>query len=557
MSEPWWKRSTVYQIYPKSFHDTKGTGMGDLQGIIEKLDYLKELGVDMVWLTPIYRSPQHDNGYDISNYYEIEPAYGTMKDVERLIEELHDRDMKLMMDIVINHTSTDHEWFRQAKSSKDNPYRDYYIWRDSQDGAEPNNWVSKFGGGAWGLEEHTNQYYLHLFDKTQADLNWENEKVRKDLFKMMNFWAEKGLDGFRLDVINLVSKVQSFPNDQDAPDGQYGKEYYTDGPRIHEYMHEMNQEVFTPHSLVTVGEMSSTSLAACQQYTKPDAQELSMTFNFHHLKVDYDNGMKWTDGKLEFIKLKQILSDWQIGMHEVGGWNALFWCNHDQPRIVSRFGDDGQYWKESAKMLATVLHMMQGTPYIYQGEEIGMTDPKFSSIEDYKDVETHNAFQALKEEGMDSEQALQIIQRRSRDNSRTPMQWNEGQNAGFTNGKPWLAVASNYEDINVEKALQDEDSIFYHYQKLIRLRKEYAIITHGDYEPICMDDERLFCYERKWNGEKLLVVANFFGETAEFSYPKEHMAKAEILLSNYEDSPSDYRKIRLRPFEAVIYHIKA
>ncbi|MFP7495109.1 alpha,alpha-phosphotrehalase [Terribacillus saccharophilus] len=557
MHEPWWKRSTVYQIYPKSFNDTTGSGKGDLQGVIEKLDYLKEVGVDMIWLTPIYQSPQRDNGYDISDYYKVDPAYGTMEDLENLISGLHERDMKLMMDIVINHTSTEHEWFAQASASKDSPYRDYYIWRDPQENGEPNNWVSKFGGSAWSLEEQSNQYYLHLFDQTQADLNWENEKVRQDLFKMMNFWAEKGLDGFRLDVINLVSKVQSFPSDHDAPDGQYGKQYYTDGPRIHEYMHEMNQAVFTPNGLVTVGEMSSTSLAACQQYTKPDAKELDMTFNFHHLKVDYEDGQKWTDGELEFIKLKQILSDWQIGLHEVGGWNALFWCNHDQPRIVSRFGDDGEYRTVSAKMLGTVLHMMQGTPYIYQGEEIGMTDPKFSHIAQYKDVETHNAYRNLKDTGMAEDQVLKIIQGRSRDNSRTPMQWNGKENAGFTDGIPWIAAASNYPSINVEKALEDKESIFYHYQKLIRLRKDYDIITHGNYEPLCMDDEHVFCYERKWNGEKLLVVANFFGNEVEFSYPKESAAKAEILLSNYKDSSSDYRKIKLRPYEAVIYHSKA
>ncbi|QXE02116.1 alpha,alpha-phosphotrehalase [Terribacillus sp. DMT04] len=556
MQEPWWKRSTIYQIYPKSFNDTTGSGMGDLQGVIEKLDYIKELGVDMVWLTPIYRSPQRDNGYDISDYYDIEPAYGTMEDVERLVQELHNRDMKLMMDIVINHTSTDHEWFQQAKTSKDNPYRDYYIWRDSSDGDAPNNWVSKFGGTAWALEEHTDQYYLHLFDKTQADLNWENNEVRNKLYEMMNFWAEKGLDGFRLDVINLVSKVQSFPHDESAADGQFGKAYYTDGPRIHEFMKEMNQAVFAPHNLITVGEMSSTSLAACQQYTSPDVNELDMTFNFQHLKVDYEKGKKWTDGKLDFIKLKQILSDWQIGMHQAGGWNALFWCNHDQPRIVSRFGDDDLYRRESAKMLATVMHMMQGTPYIYQGEEIGMTDPKFSSIEDYNDVETQNAYTELKELGLAESAVMQIIQRRSRDNARTPMQWSAAKNAGFSEGEPWLSVASNYKKINAEKEVKDKDSIFYHYQKLIRLRKEYAIITHGDYEPLCMDNERIFSYERRWNGEKLLVVANFFGESTEFTYPKKETEEAEILLSNYQDSAPDYSKIQLRPYEAVIYLIK-
>src|SRR5699024_8715615 len=379
MNEAWWQRAVVYQIYPKSFHDTTGNGMGDLQGIIQKLDYIKELGVDVIWLTPVYRSPQNDNGYDISDYFSIEPDYGTMADFEQLLEETHSRDMKLIMDLVINHTSTEHEWFRQASESRQNPYRDFYIWKDpSEDGSPPNNWQSKFGGSAWQYDTATGQYYLHLFDTTQADLNWENKQLREKLYDMMRFWGEKGIDGFRLDVINLISKNQQFPDD-DTGDG---RKFYTDGPRIHEYLHEMNKVVFAPYNMMTVGEMSSTKLENCVLYTRPERQELDMTFQFHHLKVDYPDGEKWTEAPFDFLELKQILSRWQAGMHEGGGWNALFWCNHDQPRVVSRFGDDGAYHKESAKMLATTLHMMKGTPYIYQGEEFGMKNTEEEQVEE-------------------------------------------------------------------------------------------------------------------------------------------------------------------------------
>ncbi|MEK3907465.1 alpha,alpha-phosphotrehalase [Oceanobacillus sp. FSL K6-0127] len=551
MSEAWWKKSVVYQIYPKSFHDTTGNGTGDIQGIISKLDYLKKLGVDVIWLTPVYKSPQNDNGYDISDYYSIEPGYGTMEDFEELLEETHRLDMKLIMDLVINHTSTEHEWFQEAKKSKDNPYRDFYIWKDPVDGEEPNNWQSKFGGSAWQYDEQTEQYFLHLFDRTQADLNWENEKLREKLFDMMRFWAEKGIDGFRLDVINLISKDQTFPNDVIGD----GRRFYTDGPRIHEYLNEMNQEVFSKYDMLTVGEMSSTSLEACVLYTQPERQELSMTFQFHHLKVDYPHGEKWTKAPFDFLKLKKILSDWQVGMHEENGWNALFWCNHDQPRAVSRFGDDTKLHRESAKMLATTLHMMKGTPYIYQGEEIGMTNPNFTSIDEYRDVESLNAYKSLRDSGKSEQETIAILQQKSRDNGRTPMQWSNEKHAGFTSGTPWINVAANYPEINVNRALEDKNSIFYHHQQLIQLRKKYDIITYGDYQLLFEDDPKIFAYTRNWNGEKLIVISNFSGDNATVDLQLDKkIANPEILLSNYADSPQSLEQLSLRPYESIVYH---
>ncbi|MGJ9459438.1 alpha,alpha-phosphotrehalase [Oceanobacillus sp. CF4.6] len=553
MSEAWWKKSVVYQIYPKSFHDTTGNGTGDIQGIISKLDYIKKLGVDVIWLTPVYQSPQKDNGYDISDYYSIEPEYGTMEDFQELLDETHKRGMKLIMDLVINHTSTDHEWFQQAALSKANDFRDFYIWKDGADGEVPNNWQSKFGGSAWEMDEKTGQYYLHLFDKTQADLNWENENLREKLFEMMRFWAEKGIDGFRLDVINLISKNQNFPSDNRGD----GRKYYTDGPRIHEYLHEMNQEVFAKHNMLTVGEMSSTTLENCVLYTKPVRQELTMTFQFHHLKVDYPNGEKWTKAPFDFIELKNILSDWQVGMHEGDGWNALFWCNHDQPRVVSRFGDEQKYHSESAKMLATTLHMMKGTPYIYQGEEIGMTNPNFTSMKDYRDVESLNAYKALKSEGKTEEEIIGILQQKSRDNARTPMQWSADKHAGFTRGTPWISAADNYPEINAEKTLQNSNSIFYYYQQLIELRKKYDIISYGDYQLLFEEDPQIFAYTRNWNEEKLIVISNFYGKEVTVDLQLEKaIASPEVLLSNYDDSPKNLEQLNLRPYESIVYYIK-
>ncbi|MBM7551946.1 alpha,alpha-phosphotrehalase [Thalassobacillus pellis] len=558
MDQAWWKKAVVYQIYPKSFNDTTGNGVGDIQGIIEKLDYLKELGVDVLWLTPPYKSPQRDNGYDISDYYDIHSEYGTMEDMDRLLSGVHQRGMKLIMDIVVNHTSTEHEWFQEAKKSKDNPYRDYYIWRDGKDGGPPNNWKSKFGGSAWEYDESSGQYYLHLFDVTQADLNWENEEVRRKVYEMMRFWADKGVDGFRLDVINLISKNQLFPDDDGSTLPGDGRKFYTDGPRVHEYLQEMNREVFAPYDLLTVGEMSSTTIEHCILYTKPDRKELSMTFNFHHLKVDYPNGEKWTVADFDFKQLKQILSIWQKEMNEGQGWNALFWNNHDQPRALSRFGDDVNYPDKSAKMLATTIHMMQGTPYIYQGEEFGMTNPYFDSIEKYRDVESLNMYKILKEQGYSDKELLSILKQKSRDNSRTPVQWNAGEHAGFTKGIPWIDVADNYQEVNAEKAVEQENSIFHHYQKLIQLRKDYDIITHGDYEWILKEDEQIFAYIRKWNGETLLVINNFYGKKTEWRLPDDHNFEGEnidVLISNYEEVPEQVGSFELRPYESLVFHI--
>lgn len=560
MTQPWWKKSVVYQIYPKSFYDTSGNGVGDINGIIEKLDYLNTLGVDVVWLTPIYQSPQRDNGYDISDYFSIHSEYGTMEDFERLLTEAHSRDIKVIMDIVVNHTSTEHEWFQEARKSKDNPYRDFYIWKDEkEDGSAPTNWISKFGGSAWEHDELTDQSYLHLFDVTQADLNWENETVRKQVYDMMHFWFEKGVDGFRLDVINLISKDQRFLDDDGTVPPGDGRKFYTDGPRVHEYIKEMNEEVFSKYDSMTVGEMSSTTIDHCINYTRPDRQELSMTFNFHHLKVDYPNGEKWSVGEFDFLKLKEILSTWQVEMNRGGGWNALFWCNHDQPRVVSRYGNDKEFHEKSAKMLATTIHMMQGTPYIYQGEEIGMTNPGFNDISDYRDVESLNIYDIKRNEGMSEKEIISILKAKSRDNSRTPVQWNDKEHAGFTTGAPWINVASNYRELNVERALEDKTSVFYHYQALIKLRKQYDIITSGNYELILSDHPALFAYVRNGANEKLLVVNNFYGEDVTFELPETvdvEGYKCEILLSNYDDSALEYAKVQLRPYESIVYRLK-
>jgi trehalose-6-phosphate hydrolase len=559
--QPWWRKSVVYQIYPKSFYDTSGNGVGDIKGITSKLDYLKELGVDVVWLTPIYTSPQNDNGYDISDYFNIHEEYGTMADFDELLDEAHKREIKIIMDIVVNHTSTEHEWFIESRKSKDNPYRDYYIWKDGKsDGTEPTNWQSKFGGNAWQDDKETGQYYLHLFDITQADLNWENDELRTKVFDMMHFWLKKGVDGFRLDVINLISKDQSYPDDDGSVAPGDGRKFYTDGPKVHEYMREMNRKVFSQYDIMTVGEMSSTTIDNCIKYSNPDRNELSMTFNFHHLKVDYPNGEKWSVTDFDFQRLKDILSTWQKGMYEGGGWNALFWCNHDQPRIVSRYGNDQKFHKESAKMLATTIHMMQGTPYIYQGEEIGMPNPKFTSISQYRDVESLNIFNTLREKGMREEEILEILRHKSRDNSRTPVQWNDEENAGFTSETPWIPVGKGYEEINVKNALEDENSVFYHYQKLIQLRKNHDIIVNGDFQLILDEHPQIFAYVRNLENEKLLIVNNFYDKEAEFQLPLDEVStkdlKSELLISNYKDSKKEYENIKLRPYESLVFHLK-
>ncbi|MDT0929538.1 alpha,alpha-phosphotrehalase [Staphylococcus pseudintermedius] len=502
-----WKKSVVYQIYPKSFNDTTGNGEGDLKGIIEKLDYLQFLGVDYLWLTPIYDSPMNDNGYDIRDYYQVNAQFGDKDDLRTLIDEAHARGLKMMLDIVINHTSTEHEWFQQAQQSVDNPYRDYYFFRRSEDGP-PTNWLSKFGGNAWQYDEQTDAYYLHLFDVTQADLNWDNPEVRHALYEMINYWIDFGVDGFRFDVINLISK------DTFEDSNEIGKEYYTDGPRVHDYIHEMNRHTFGDRDMMTVGEMSSTSIDHCIQYTNPERQELSSVFNFHHLKVDYRDGQKWTNQKFDLLQLKQILMEWQTKMYAGNGWNAIFWCNHDQPRVVSRFGSDATeaLRQQSAKTLAIALHLLQGTPYIYQGEEIGMTDPHFQSIQQYRDVESLNAYREMREAGIDEAEILTILGQKSRDNSRTPMQWNDEAHAGFTTGTPWIEVANNYNTVNVEAAMADPESILYTYKKLIQLRHEHDIVTYGEVVPRYLDHPQLFVYERRYQGDTWLIIANMTSE---------------------------------------------
>lgn len=539
-----WKKSVVYQIYPKSFNDTTGNGEGDINGIIEKLDYIQYLGVDYIWLTPVYESPMNDNGYDISNYLKINERFGTLEDFETLISEAHKRDLKVMLDIVINHTSTEHQWFKEAISSKDNPYRDYYYFKPSQDGP-PTNWESKFGGNAWQYDEKTDEYYLHLFDVTQADLNWNNEKVRQSLYEVVNHWIQFGVDGFRFDVINLISKGEF----KDSP--QIGKEFYTDGPRVHEYLHELNRHTFGDKDMMTVGEMSSTTIDNCINYTRPDRQELSSVFNFHHLKVDYVDGEKWSNAKLDFLKLKEILMDWQIGIFEGGGWNAIFWCNHDQPRVVSRFGDASteENRQASAKMLAIALHMLQGTPYIYQGEEIGMTDPHFDSIQQYRDVESRNAYDNLMQQGIDESEVLTILGQKSRDNSRTPIQWTSEKQAGFTSGTPWIDIPNNAEHINVEAAIEDTTSVLHTYRELIKLRHEHDIITYGDIEPMYMEHPQLFIYRRNYDNQTWLVIANFSKETIKL--PEDLYSEGTTIIQS-----GTIENGEISPFGAVVINVQ-
>lgn len=536
-----WRKSVVYQIYPKSFNDTTGSGQGDINGIIEKLDYLKTLGVDYVWLTPVYRSPMNDNGYDISDYYEINPDFGTKEDFKRLLDEAHARGIKIMSDIVINHTSTEHNWFVESRKSIDNEYRDYYIWKDGNDGQPPTNWESKFGGNAWQLDPATNQYYLRLFDVTQADLNWENEKLRQEIYDMINYWIDFGMDGFRFDVINLISKAEYKDSDK------IGKEFYTDGPRVHEFLNEMNRNTFgKKEGFMTVGEMSSTTLEHCINYTREDRHELSSVFNFHHLKVDYKDGEKWSKMPFDFVELKRILFEWQVGISKGGGWNAIFWCNHDQPRVVSRFGNDTteEYRVKSAKMLAITMHFLQGTPYIYQGEEIGMTNLYLDDISGYRDIESTNAYKIMSENGFTNDEILDILQDKSRDNSRSPVQWDDSANAGFTSGTPWIDVAKNFEQINVKKALADKNSVFYTYQKLIELRHDLDIITYGEVKPLLEDHPHIFAYERMLDDKALLVLANFTDETVDV--PASIDIEGSVLINN-----GSFESNVLEPYQAI------
>lgn len=557
MKKQWWKESVVYQVYPRSFYDSNGDGIGDLRGIIEKLDYIKELGVDVIWLCPVYRSPNDDNGYDISDYYDIMDEFGTMADWKELLAEVHKRGMKLIMDLVVNHTSDEHPWFIESRSSKDNKYRDYYIWRPGKNGREPNNWESTFSGSAWEYDEKTGEYYLHLFSKKQPDLNWENPAVRNDIYQMMTWWLDQGIDGFRMDVINFISKDMRFP-DAPNPEGKKyvpGGQFYVNGPRIHEFLQEMNRKVLSKYDCMTVGEMPGVTVDDAILYTAPERKELNMVFTFEHMDLDSGPGGKWDLRPLQLSRLKKVLAKWQTGLHG-RGWNSLYWNNHDQPRIVSRFGDDGKYRVESAKMLATVLHMMQGTPYIYQGEEIGMTNVRFSSIDHYRDIETLNMYKVkVLEEGQDEVKVMESIYAKGRDNARTPMQWDDSPNAGFTTGTPWIGVNPNYKEINVRQALADKNSIFYYYQKLIRLRKTYPIIVYGDFTLLDPENEETFAYIRCYNGEKLLVVSNWTGEEVLFTMPETaEFTPRELLIANYDDAAiPPGRVLVLRPWEALVY----
>lgn len=534
------KDKVVYQIYTKSFRDANGDGLGDLRGVIEKLDYLRDLGVDYLWLTPFFQSPLNDNGYDVSDYRAIDPVFGTMEDVEELIAQANRRGLGLMFDMVFNHTSTEHEWFQRALAGE-KKYQDYYIFRDGTPDAPPTNWESKFGGSAWAYVPELGKWYLHLFDRTQADLNWDNPAVREELKEVLRFWKAKGVKGFRFDVVNLISKPAVFEDDGSGD----GRRFYTDGPHIHEYLKELTADAGLG-DLVTVGEMSSTSLDNCVRYTNPAEKELSMTFSFHHLKVDYKDGNKWELQAPDLGRLKELLTTWQLEMQRAGGWNAVFWCNHDQPRAVSRFGDDGQYWKESAKMLATCIHLLRGTPYIFQGEELGMTNAGYTSIEQYRDVESLNYYQIMLQSGKTEAEALEVLRRRSRDNGRTPMQWDESDYGGFTDGKPWILPPENFRTINAEAELRDPSSILHYYKRLIQLRKELPVISKGQIEFLLQDVPEVFAYRRFLGDEELFVACNLTGHGVTLDgAPWEGREK---LLGNYADSTAG-----LRPYEAVVY----
>ena len=551
INDEWWKKSVVYQIYPSSFMDSNGDGIGDIQGIIEKLDYLRLLGANVIWLSPVYDSPNDDNGYDIRNYQAIMKEFGTMADFDQMLTEVHNRGMKLVMDLVVNHTSDEHIWFVESKKSKDNPYRDYYFWRKGKEGQEPNNWGSVFGGSAWQYDETTDEYYLHLFSKKQPDLNWENPKLRKEVYNMMKFWLDKGIDGFRMDVINMISKNPELP-DGDKRKGQLygdGGRYFMNGPRIHEFLQEMNQEVLSKYPVMTVGEMPGAAPEDAVLYTDPERKEVNMIFTFEHMDLDSAPGDKWNLKPFELVELKENLAKWQTALHNKG-WNSLYWNNHDQPRIVSRFGDDGPYRVESAKMLAACLHFMQGTPYIYQGEEIGMTNVKFTSLDDYRDIETINMYNERRALGYSHEEIMNSIYGKGRDNARTPMQWDSTDNAGFTTGTPWIKVNPRYKEINAKAALEDPSSIFYFYQKLIQFRKEMDIITKGGFELLLKDHSQLFVYERKLYDERLLVVCNFSGEevVVEDEAVGTKLKNDHVLLGNYETVGTNV----LRPYEVIV-----
>ena len=554
MNKCWWKEAVIYQIYPRSFMDSNGDGIGDLKGITQKLDYLKELGVDAVWLSPFYKSPNDDNGYDISDYRGIMEEFGTMEDFDEMQREMHKRGIRLIVDLVVNHSSDEHPWFVESRKSKDNPYRDYYIWREGRDGKEPNNWGSCFSGSAWKYDAATDMYYLHLFAEKQPDLNWDNPKVRQEVFHMMDWWCKKGIDGFRMDVISMISKDPALPDGpvNGSGYGDYGP-YAVNGPHVHEYLQEMNREVLSKYDLMTVGECSGVTIEEAKKYANQDGRELNMVFQFEHMDLDGGETFKWNDRKINLKELKQVLSKWQT---ELAGtaWNSLFWDNHDQPRIVSRLGDDStrEYREASAKMLALCLHMMQGTPYVYQGEELGMTNVPFETLEDFRDIESINAYHELTESGQVSpEDMMRFLRYKSRDNARTPMQWDDSENAGFTEGTPWIMVNPNYKEINAKEQLARPDSVFHFYQKLIRLRKEREIIPYGEYELLLPEDPDLYVYTRALGEHKLLVICNFRKEEKEFTLPEGFdPGMGEILIGNYPDRELG-ETMTLKAYEAL------
>lgn len=559
MDKAWWKEAVVYQVYPRSFMDSDGDGIGDINGILMKLDYLQELGVNVIWLSPVYQSPNDDNGYDISDYKAIMTEFGTMADFDRLLKAVHERGMKIMMDLVVNHSSDEHPWFEESRSSRDNPKRDYYIWKPGRNGKEPNNWESIFKGSAWEYDERTDEYYLHLFSRKQPDLNWENPKLREEIYSIMTWWLDKGVDGFRMDVINFLSKDQSYSDGAIQHEKQYGdgSPFFLNGPRIHEFLQEINQRALSGHDVITVGEMPGVTPEEAQLFTGKDRGELHMVFQFEHMDLGKGPEGKWSNDKWKLTDLKRILSKWQTGL-EGDGWNSLYWNNHDQPRVVSRFGNDGKYRIESAKMLAACLHMLQGTPYIYQGEELGMTNVAFESIDEYRDIETLNSYDELvHSHGWSNERMMSAIHARSRDNARTPIQWNDSRNAGFTKGTPWIKVNPNFPEINAEKAYNDPNSIFHFYKKLIQLRKEHDIVVYGRFELLLPDDERIFAYTRSFEEEKLLVLCNFKEEQASYTLPEElHAYSATRLIGNYDQEEEGISSKPLQPYECRVYHLK-
>ena len=554
----WWKKSVVYQIYPRSFCDSNGDGIGDLKGIISKLDYLKTLGVDVLWLCPIYQSPNDDNGYDISDYQAIMKEFGTMDDFDELLAQSHTRGLRIVMDLVVNHSSDKHRWFVESRQSKDNPYRDYYIWQESKaDGSLPNNWGSWFSGPAWEYDSTTDSYYLHIFSRKQPDLNWDNPRLRDEIFTMMRWWLDKGIDGFRMDVINLISKTEGLPDGPIVNGSGDLSPLVCNGPHVHDYLKEMNAKVLSHYDIMTVGETPNVDVETAHLYTDEDRHELNMVFQFEHMGIDMGPYGKWTDRRFALKDLKEVLSKWQTGMVS-SGWNSLYWNNHDQPRVISRFGCDSKQWREkSGKMLATLLHMMKGTPYIYQGEEIGMTNVAFDKLEDYRDIEILNAYHDLvtTRHLLSHEEMMRGIHSKGRDNARTPMQWNDQPQAGFTTGTPWIKVNPNYVDINAKKALANTHSIFYYYQKLIALRKSYDIIIDGDYQLLLPDDEHLFIYKRCLDKQELLVICNFTDQPQTVCL-NEEMENSTLLISN--DEPTAFSKeMTLRPYEARVYYQKA